>query len=902
MAGIDVSPQDLDAITRAVVGEAGSEPDDGQAAVAHVILNRISSGKYGKTPQSVIFAPSQFESADNPTSTFYTTYPGAPDYRKAQSIVQGVLLGNIPDPTGGATLFYAPRAQAALGRKPPQWSINQTPSAVIGGHVFYSPYGALKPAHQQADDGPNMGSTDLPALAFTDAPQGQPMAQTTPNAPQEQAAGEDFYSKWGIDPKAVASPSAGSPSAGVTYAGSSQPSAPKDFASRWGLAPEALTGGPSAIPAAPADINNVPTAASDPIYHGAVPVGNAPEMGATTALASGVQGAPIVGPAISGGIQKAAAAARAVANNTRYSDELRNVQEMTDLARSQHPTAATAGDITGNMLMTGAAIGAAPAAFGISDAPVLGRAILGAGTSGAIGGADAAVRGDNALTGASVGALAGGAAPFIGKSIGSTINGVANRLLPINVDGLDRPAVRVLTNALGADTPALVQQEAARLGPQAMLPDLGPSLGGVGQGLAVKPGDAKSILFNALQNRQAGANGRISTDLNKLLGPAEDPQAVTQNILATRATQDARNYAAVHGQNVPVDPSSVVRMIDDQLPTATGAQRTALQTLRNNLVVQDSRPATATAPAQPPVYQTNSRFLHNLRQDIDMALSGEAPALGVQPGALGRQQGTLSAVRSALDNALKTQVPGMAQADAQSAALAARANAVQQGTDILANGKTALSPEGFANAYGNMSPGEQIALNKGARGEINRLVGISSNDPAKLRQLLQGEGGWNTAKLSTAFGSQPTQDLVNAVGREGQFSDTANKLMGNSQTAQRNAAASLLKDQAPISISDLKGVTPTGLVLQAGKTTLADPLLNALFRTNNGTRDAQLGRALSLQGDPRDQLINQLIGALGTNNRAAAVAQLMDRGITGGSNMLIGNYERQQYPDLVVNH
>ena len=52
--------------------------------------------------------------------------------------------GQAKDPTGGATNFYSPTAQATLAKtdnRPlvPPWAVGQTPqeAAVIGAHNFY---------------------------------------------------------------------------------------------------------------------------------------------------------------------------------------------------------------------------------------------------------------------------------------------------------------------------------------------------------------------------------------------------------------------------------------------------------------------------------------------------------------------------------------------------------------------------------------------------------------------------------------------------------------------------------------------------------------------------------------------------------------------------------------------
>jgi len=111
-------------------------------------------------------------------------------------------------------------------------------------------------------------------------------------------------------------------------------------------------------------------------------------------------------------------------------------------------------------------------------------------------------------------------------------------------------------------------------------------------------------------------------------------------------------------------------------------------------------------------------------------------------------------------NALEEQVPGYANANAVSAALAKRAEAVKSGTQYLGNGKTTPSPERFAADFDPLSQGEKIALAKGSRGEVERILGTKANDLQALRGELQGEGGWNTAKLATVHGQPAADELV----------------------------------------------------------------------------------------------------------------------------------------------
>lgn len=138
---------DRDALIRTVAGEAANQPDDGQVAVASVALNRARNR--GKTPTEIVLERNQFEPWGNAetASRLMSLTPDNPQYKRAAAAVDRALAGE--DPTGGASHFYAPRAQAALGRAKPGWD-NGTGRA-IGDHLFFSLEGSSPAPAQDAE-------------------------------------------------------------------------------------------------------------------------------------------------------------------------------------------------------------------------------------------------------------------------------------------------------------------------------------------------------------------------------------------------------------------------------------------------------------------------------------------------------------------------------------------------------------------------------------------------------------------------------------------------------------------------------------------------------------------------------------------------------------------------------
>lgn len=124
---------DRDALIRTVIGEAANQGPQGMQAVAAVALNRSRSR--GQTPTEVVLAPNQFEPWGTAASAnrLMSIRPDAPEYIAAAQAVDAALAGN--DPTNGADHFYAPRAQAALGRNKP--SFDNGTGRAIGDHLFF---------------------------------------------------------------------------------------------------------------------------------------------------------------------------------------------------------------------------------------------------------------------------------------------------------------------------------------------------------------------------------------------------------------------------------------------------------------------------------------------------------------------------------------------------------------------------------------------------------------------------------------------------------------------------------------------------------------------------------------------------------------------------------------------
>ncbi len=135
---------DRDVLLLTLYGEARGEGLAGKAAVAAVIRNRLTSGKWGRSYEAVCLAPSQFScwwpsGGKANASTLQAlkgqaergALPDDPVLKACGWIADGCLAGAMPDETGGATHYFVTRS------KVPAWAQGELPTRVVGSHSFF---------------------------------------------------------------------------------------------------------------------------------------------------------------------------------------------------------------------------------------------------------------------------------------------------------------------------------------------------------------------------------------------------------------------------------------------------------------------------------------------------------------------------------------------------------------------------------------------------------------------------------------------------------------------------------------------------------------------------------------------------------------------------------------------
>jgi spore germination cell wall hydrolase CwlJ-like protein len=119
-----------------IYGEAGASSKDAWRAVGHVIMNRVGYREWKKrTTVTEVVENTGFDAYTQQTSQYKSAYnylTGAadkapPNLQEMLQVAANVYAGEDPDLTGGAVLYYSPKAQASLVKSHPEKYHSLTP-------------------------------------------------------------------------------------------------------------------------------------------------------------------------------------------------------------------------------------------------------------------------------------------------------------------------------------------------------------------------------------------------------------------------------------------------------------------------------------------------------------------------------------------------------------------------------------------------------------------------------------------------------------------------------------------------------------------------------------------------------------------------------------------------------
>src|SRR4051794_40434877 len=125
--------QALNCLASAVYYEAGNQDENGERAVAQVVLNRVRHPAFPGSVCGVVY-----QGSTRPTGCQFTftcdgslsRQPDAEGWRRAIRIAQDALSGGVYTPIGWATHYHADYVV-------PYWASTMAKNAVVGAHLFY---------------------------------------------------------------------------------------------------------------------------------------------------------------------------------------------------------------------------------------------------------------------------------------------------------------------------------------------------------------------------------------------------------------------------------------------------------------------------------------------------------------------------------------------------------------------------------------------------------------------------------------------------------------------------------------------------------------------------------------------------------------------------------------------
>lgn len=456
--------------------------------------------------------------------------------------------------------------------------------------------------------------------------------------------------------------------------------------------------------------------------------------------------------------------------------------------QKNYPLAYAGGSIVGGV-GTGIGLARSPLTFSRIGATIPQRVGMGALEGGAFGvaqGAGQTYSGNlpdyvkNGLVGGGFG-LAGGAA---GEAIGAGAGSIYGSLRDRAHGAFPEPVLR------GARADVQGLQNLPRLGPDAMLPDAGPSMQAVAQQAALGIGPNRTAIVSALMERDRGTVPRLRADVTEAIGPAPRVSQVEEGIDAGRRQINTEYAPVLRGR--AIEPGEANRVM--------GRLNELALTSRENLddvIGALTLPGTRNAPDLSPQSWLSAR------QRIDSMI--EAANSPINPNRY--RASVLGDVRRMIDDELAANVPGIKAVDAKFAANRAEQTALERGGTVLDTGKQALhpddlrdimrvdaTPQGMARAG---PPAANVRLRQGTRADIDRRVGTKANDLTELERTLGTPEDWNAQKLAQIFGEEPTQAVRDSVARNRQFRETYQRIAQGSDTAQRQAAAKTADIGAP---------------------------------------------------------------------------------------------------------
>lgn len=533
------------------------------------------------------------------------------------------------------------------------------------------------------------------------------------------------------------------------------------------------------------------------------PVGRPDLMGATAATLGGlVNGIPVVGPAIQGASDAILGGASALTGGD-YGETVQGLQQRRAELAAANPIADIAGQVAAPIGAFGAAakIPAAASALGLTG--TLGQQVLNGGiTNALVSSADAAVRGGDALTGATIGGITGVAGPLIGRGVETASRAIGNKVGPI-INSARNPtgeAARRVGSAFTRDVKAnplsVMNSADEAMARQAGLPIMNVDRGGettkaLARSVANQSPEARAAIQRTVDDRFTSQAPRAINFIKQLTGGNVDDLAYQQSLQNTaRITNKPRYDAAFNSpraqQVFTVDTqelmqSPVVQRAIDMTESrgkdmaAIAGQMPVVNPFRKGSdgrwrVVQKAD-GTFTAPTL--------SFWDQVKRNLD-GMIGVA-----QRGGDKTETSILMQIKDKLVSSLDDAVPQYKTARQGAAAFFGAEDALDAGRSFANQPRTIPEAQQAYKAFNNA---EKTAFATGYASELIDKIKASGDRRNIIQQMFGSPAAREMNEL--VFGRAKAQQLEAFVRVEA-LADMLRGAMGNSTTARQLAEMGL---------------------------------------------------------------------------------------------------------------
>jgi hypothetical protein len=745
-----ISSADRDLLIRTVIGEADDQPDMGRAAVAHVILNRMGTGKWGDTPGSVVLARGQFEPWQKRSRELLSISPDSKSYQRTAGIVDDVLAGKTPDPTGGATHFLDPAiVKQRRGGALPDWARGQ--GVDIGTHRFFAPEG-------RAGDG----------LAAINKAIGVPTAAMASALPYTS---DDVLKNYGVAVPTSQSPQ--SPTEGGPILDSA--TVLKNYGVTVPAAARAPTPADASADVSMAKPGKVPEVQEPPVVPTPREQSIAAEGGLTRQFVSGV---PVAGP----GIDALMALAGSRGGDPsqpwydRFIKEWQTQQRAQKYYAQEHPISSLAAQTAGGLTGYGGLGLTAPGRTLLGIAPNLpwgARVYMGAGGGATINAADALLRGENPLPAAEIGAVGGLVGPTMTEAARAGTSFAASNLWPRPgaLANVPRPGVNLLTRIFEGETPASMAGNRARMGPAGFFGDINPMAGDIIGGIADLPIPAKATVQEAYRLRAAGQPQRIEAAVTRATGIPSNFNVTDYEKFLTEERARVADPLYQAWRSTQVHPTKELQALIPRLEKA-GAFDMAeeLSGISGNPI---NRKFFIAGPQKDfPTTESWDYVKRGLDRRIDQAYSSGDKTLARE----------LVKLKGDMIGEIEKTPAGQIwkQARAEFADRSALIDQLAAGRDTFLGGRAGLTPDELAEEWRHLSRPEQIARVQGMRAAVRDAMGDKTEGAGQMRSKLLAPN--NQKKMRLMLGDQAAEELIGTLTQEKYLADRLPAVVPNMST------------------------------------------------------------------------------------------------------------------------